>query len=82
MLKKVDRHWCYCCCCGKYGNIPSSYLLSLEVPPIEDSHELFAAVADFPRQQNGDLSFRKGNLSLTCVPEDNSFVRSITFHGT
>jgi hypothetical protein len=50
--------------------------MSLEVPPIEDSHELFAAVADFPRQQDGDLSFRKGDLFLIwcpyysyCVPE-------------
>ena len=77
MLKKVDRHWWYGCCCGKYGKIPGSHLLSLEVPPIEDSHELFAAVADFPCQQDGDLSFRKGDLfliwcpfySYCCVPE-------------
>jgi len=60
----VDRHWWYGCCCGKYGKIPGSYLLSLEVPLIEDSHELFAAVADFPCQQDGDLSFRKGDLFL------------------
>jgi len=51
--------------------------LSLEIPPIEDSHELLAAVADFPCQQDGDLSFRKGDIfliwcpfySYCCVPE-------------
>lgn len=64
VLKKVDRHWWYGCCCGKYGNIPSSYLLPLEVPTIEDDHELFAAVADFPRQQDGDLFFTKGELII------------------
>jgi hypothetical protein len=62
VLEKVDRHWWYGCCGGKYGKFPGSHVLAVEVPSLEGSHELFAAVADFPRQQDGDLSFSKGGL--------------------
>jgi hypothetical protein len=61
-LEKVDRHWWYGCCGGKYGKFPGSYLVPVEIPSLDDSHELFAAVSDFPRQQDGDLSFTKGDL--------------------
>jgi hypothetical protein len=62
VLEKVDRHWWYGCCGGKYGKFPGSYVLPVELPSLEESHELFAAVADFPCHQDGDLSFSKGGL--------------------
>ncbi|XP_069693498.1 dynamin-binding protein-like isoform X2 [Periplaneta americana] len=62
VLEKVDRHWWYGCCGGKYGKFPANYLISIDVPLLEDGHEIFAAIADFPRQQDGDLSFAKGEL--------------------
>ncbi|PNF35605.1 hypothetical protein B7P43_G02409, partial [Cryptotermes secundus] len=62
VLEKVDRHWWYGCCGGKYGKFPGSYLVPVEIPSLEDNHELFAAVSDFPRQQDDDLAFTKGEL--------------------
>lgn len=62
VLEKVDRHWWYGCCGGKYGKFPGSYLVPVEIPSLEDNHELFAAVSDFPHQQDGDLAFTKGDL--------------------
>lgn len=61
-MEKVDRHWWYGCCGGKYGKFPGSYLVPVEIPSLEDNHELFAAVSDFPRQQDDDLAFTKGDL--------------------
>ena len=60
VLEKIDRHWWYGCCGGKYGKFPASHLIAVEIPPFEDSHELFATIADFPRLQDGDLGFSRG----------------------
>ncbi|KAJ9579096.1 hypothetical protein L9F63_024802, partial [Diploptera punctata] len=62
VLEKVDRYWWYGCCDGKYGKFPSSHLILVDVPSLEDNHELFAAIADFSKQQDGDLGFSRGEL--------------------
>ncbi|XP_068082525.1 dynamin-binding protein isoform X2 [Anabrus simplex] len=59
---KIDRHWCDGCSYGKFGRVPLSYLIVLDLPALEDDQKLFVAIADFLGEQPGDLSFAKGEL--------------------
>lgn len=46
---------------------PSDHLIPTETPDRADDEELFLAIADFPGQQDGDLSFRKGMRHFVLV---------------
>ncbi|PSN46718.1 hypothetical protein C0J52_00873 [Blattella germanica] len=76
VLEKVDRHWWYGCCGGKYGKFPASYLIAVDVPFLEDGQELFAAIENFPRQQDGDLSFSREH-SYANRPHPDGFVTGV-----
>lgn len=67
MIKPVDKYWCYGNSCGKMGLFPSDHLIPTETPDRANDEELFLAIADFPGQQDGDLSFRKGMRHFVLV---------------
>lgn len=58
----IDKHWCYGESRGRTGKFPSSHLHKVEIPTLHDSKALFVSTVDFQGQQDGDLSFSKGNL--------------------
>lgn len=62
ILEKIDRHWCNGVVNGTCGKVPLNYLIEVDTPDLQNDYELFATIADFPGQQSGDLSFRKGEL--------------------
>lgn len=61
-MRNIDKYWCYVSFNDAKGNVPSNNLMPLEIPYLERDYKLFAALADFPGQQNGDLCFNKGNV--------------------
>ncbi|XP_049847527.1 dynamin-binding protein-like isoform X2 [Schistocerca gregaria] len=64
ILEKIDRHWCNGIVNGTCGKVPLNYLIEVDPPDLQNDYELFATIADFPGQQPGDLSFRKGELII------------------
>lgn len=64
VVKAVDKYWCYGNSTGKIGLFPTDQLIEVETPEINDGEQLFLAVAEFRGEQEGDLSFRKGEFII------------------
>ncbi|KMQ96659.1 dynamin-binding protein [Lasius niger] len=60
----VDKHWCFGQSQDRVGKFPSSHLHKVEFPQFDETERLFVAVADFPGQETGDLSFAQGELII------------------
>ncbi|OAD59449.1 Dynamin-binding protein [Eufriesea mexicana] len=60
----IDKHWCYGESRGRTGKFPSSHLHKVEIPTLHDSQTLFVSTVDFQGQQDGDLSFSKGEIII------------------
>lgn len=60
----VDKHWCFGQSQDRVGKFPSSHLHKVEFPQFDETERLFVAVADFPGQETGDLSFAQGKIII------------------
>ncbi|XP_043256259.1 dynamin-binding protein-like isoform X1 [Colletes gigas] len=60
----IDKHWCYGESRGRSGKFPSSHLHKVDIPKLHDSETLFVSIAAFPGQQDGDLSFKQGEIII------------------
>lgn len=58
----VDKHWCIGQSHDKVGRFPLSHLHKVEIPQFDETERLFIAVAAFPGQETGDLSFAQGRF--------------------
>lgn len=60
----VDKHWCYGQSQDRVGKFPSSHLHKVEIPQFDETERLFVAIANFPGQETGDLSFAQGKIII------------------
>ncbi|XP_029165021.1 dynamin-binding protein-like [Nylanderia fulva] len=60
----VDKHWCLGQSQDRVGKFPTSHLHKVELPRFDETERVFVAVADFPGQETGDLSFARGELVI------------------
>ncbi|KAK9293746.1 hypothetical protein QLX08_011401 [Tetragonisca angustula] len=60
----VDKHWCYGESRGRTGKFPSNHLHKVEIPLFDNLECLFVSTTAFPGQQDGDLSFSKGEIII------------------
>ncbi|XP_072743544.1 rho guanine nucleotide exchange factor 38 isoform X2 [Anoplolepis gracilipes] len=58
----IDKHWCFGQSQDRVGKFPLSHLHKVELPQFGETERLFVAIADFPGQETGDLSFAQGEL--------------------
>lgn len=62
VTKVIDKNWLCGSSKGKEGNFPTDFVEKLHIPVTEQGQKVFAAVENFPAQQDGDLDFRKGQI--------------------
>ncbi|XP_014482801.1 PREDICTED: dynamin-binding protein-like [Dinoponera quadriceps] len=60
----VDKHWCSGQSQDRVGKFPLSHLHKVEIPEFSQAERLFVAIAGFPGQETGDLSFAQGDLII------------------
>lgn len=60
VIKVIDNNWLHGSSKEKEGNFPTDFVEKINIPIIEEGQKVFAAVENFPAQQDGDLDFRKG----------------------
>lgn len=58
----IDKHWCFGQSQDRVGKFPLSHLHKVELPEFGETERLFIAVAGFPGQETGDLSFAQGKI--------------------
>ncbi|XP_076307019.1 dynamin-binding protein-like isoform X2 [Tachypleus tridentatus] len=73
VLQVIDKYWLYGVSNKGTGNFPSGFVLKLEVPPVTEDQQLFAAVESFFGQLEDDLEFRKGDLIIGEYPLDSNW---------
>ncbi|XP_013774351.1 dynamin-binding protein-like isoform X2 [Limulus polyphemus] len=73
VLQVVDKYWLYGVSNKGTGNFPSGFVLKLEVPPVAEDQQLFAAMESFAAQLEDDLEFRKGDLIIGEYPLDSNW---------
>lgn len=73
ILNSIDKLWCYGCHNGRRGNMPLSYLIPIDYPVLKKGEELFVGIETFSAQQDGDLSFEKGDLIVGVSQVDDNW---------
>ncbi|XP_052800094.1 dynamin-binding protein-like isoform X2 [Mya arenaria] len=82
VTKAVDKNWLHGTSRDREGNFPSDFVEKIQLPLIEEGQKLFAAVENFPAQQDGDLEFRKGDIIVGLNPIDDSWWQGQIKHTT
>ncbi|EFN64992.1 Dynamin-binding protein [Camponotus floridanus] len=60
----LDKHWCLGQSQDRVGKFPLSHLHKVELPQFNETERIFVAIAAFPGQEAGDLSFAQGDLII------------------
>lgn len=60
----IDKHWCFGQSQDRVGKFPLSHLHKVELPEFGETERLFIAIAGFPGQETGDLSFAQGKIII------------------
>ena len=56
----VDKNWLHGRNKEEEGNFPVDFVEKITLPSVDSNQKVFAAIENFPAQQDGDLEFRKG----------------------
>ena len=62
----VDKNWLHGRNREVEGNFPLDFVEKINLPNVDSHQKLFAAIENFPAQQDGDLDVRKGEFILNC----------------
>ncbi|XP_023239401.1 dynamin-binding protein-like [Centruroides sculpturatus] len=70
VMNRIDKHWLQGISSGQQGSFPSSFVMEIKVSPISLNEKLFAATDKFSAQEDGDLSFERGDIIVGKRPID------------